>query len=58
MRRHMKIAFAIAMMGLFALMFFADAAGNDAGVTGAQPKPEYVFASNPHLPIKRLVPLW
>ena len=61
MRRHIKIAIAITMMGLFALMFwqtFLDVTGKDAAVAGAQSKPEYGIAFHPHLPIQRLAPLW
>jgi hypothetical protein len=61
MRRHIKIAIAITMMGLFTLMFWQtilDVTGKDAAVAGAQSKPEYVIAFHPHLPIQRLAPLW
>ena len=61
MRRHIKIAIAITMMGLFALMFWQtilDVTGKDAAVAAAQSKPEYGIAFHPHLPIQRLAPLW
>jgi hypothetical protein len=61
MRRHIKIAIAITMISLFALMSWQtilDTTGKDAAVAGAQPKPEHVATFNPHLPIQRLAPLW
>jgi hypothetical protein len=61
MRRHIKIAIGITMMGLFALMFWQtilDVTGKDAAAAGAQSKPEYGIAFHPHLPIQRLAPLW
>ena len=61
MRRQIKIAIAITMMGLFALMFWQtilDVTGKDAAVADAQRQPEYVGTFHPHLPIQRLAPLW
>ena len=43
MRRHIKIAIAITMMGLFALMFWQmilDVTGKDTAVAGARSNPE------------------
>jgi len=62
MEGHMwrPIAVAIAVMSLFALMFWKtslDATG-DAAVAGAPPQPEHTVGSNPYLPIRRLEPVW
>ena len=61
MRRHMKIALAVTMASLLALMFLQaiwDTTGKESAVAGVQPKPENVVTFNPHLPIQRLAPLW
>ena len=59
MRRHMKVAIAIPILSLFALVFWQTImSGKDAAVADAQRQPEHVGTFNPHLPIQRLAPLW
>jgi hypothetical protein len=61
MQTHITIAIAIAMMSLFALMFWQtviDATENDAAVASTQLKPQYVVSPDPYLPNKRLRPVW
>jgi hypothetical protein len=61
MQTHITIAIAMAMMSLFALMFWQtviDATENDAAVASAQLKPQHVVSPDPYLPNKRLRPVW